>query len=163
MKRLVSAGVIPKPVWMEIVEATRPVFSPVTVTSVPEIIYPEDRLRSIFLRRNPDAQRIPINLKAKTKEDRHISDRFVSLQMRFMEEQGLSENKAYEEADRVFAEQKEEMNRVLDEYDTIGSLVNPSIEDEAARAFMASLMDSKRDQKLHQALVEQKEIESSQT
>lgn len=161
MKRLVSAGVIRKPAWMDIVEATRPVFSPVTVTKAPEIMYPEDRLRSIFLQRNPDAHRMPINLKAKSKEERHISDRFVALQMKFMDEQGLSENKAYEEADRVLAEQKEQMNRILDEYDTTGSLVNPFIEDEAARAFMASLADSKRDQKLHEALIERKQTESS--
>ncbi|KAI0558987.1 Mitochondrial ribosomal protein S23 [Gracilaria domingensis] len=155
MKKLVDAGVVAKPIWMDIVQATRPPFVPVAATKVPEIIYPEDRLRSIYLQRNPQARRMPVNLKAKSVTDRHIADRFVSLQVQFMEEQGMSEEKSYEEADRVLAKYKDEMAEALDDQDMDGSLVNQSIRDAGARAFMASVKDSKRDQKLHQELVEQ--------
>ncbi|CAN8061317.1 unnamed protein product [Agarophyton chilense] len=155
MKRLVEAGVAAKPIWMDIVEATRPPFAPVVITKVPEIIYPEDRLRSIYLQRNPQARRVPLNLKAKSIPDRHLADRFVTLQMQYMEEQGLSEEKAYEEADRVLVEYKRKMDQALEDQEMDGSLLNPDFTDSATRAYMASVTDSKRDQRLHQALLEQ--------
>lgn len=163
LNNLVAAGVVPKPVWLDIVDATRPPFLPIASKRVRELVYPEDRLRSVFLLRNPETRRIPVNLHAESIADRHISDRFVSLQTKLIQEQGLSEDKAYDETSRILSEYKREMEEQSEEQDIAGPLSNPSIKDEASRAFMASYMDSRRDQKIHQALTKLRDYDMQES
>lgn len=151
--RLVKAGVVPKPLWLDVVEATRPPFNPVSQTKSKAIVYPEDRLRSIYLRNNPDARRIPVNLKAKTPAERHVSDRFVAKQMKLMEDQKLSERDAYKEAEEAF-QVRDDVVQKLPTDDMASPLSDPSVEDEAGRLYLASVRDSERDQKLFEAIQE---------
>ena len=153
LDQLINAGIARKPIWYDIVNATKPPFQPVSRTSVAEITYPEDRLRNIYLQRNLGARRMPVNLKAERVSDRHISDRFVALQMQLMSERGMSEDSAYAEAERVLAEQMSE--KQLELSDTDGVLDDPTIQDESARLYLASIKDARRDQAMHQALLNQ--------
>lgn len=154
LSRLVNAGVVPKPVWMPIVQSTRPPFVPVSLVKSQKIEYPEDRLRSIYLRRNPSARHFPVNLKAKNISDRHISDRFVSKQMKLMQDEGLSEEDAYKVVSKVM---NEEEARIITDHlaDFRGTLTNRSVKSEVTRLYLASVKDSRRDQALHKALMEQ--------
>lgn len=152
LNRLVSAGAVRRPAWMSSVEATRPTFQPIVNTRPPRIQYPEDRLRNIYLSRNPSARRIPVNLKAKSISARHIADKFVSLQMDYMNEKGMSEEEAYNAADRelhVPHESTEPMENLT------GPLQNSAVADEVTRLYLASVRDSQRDQRLFSALVKQ--------
>lgn len=152
LSRLVSAGVMRRPSWMSSVEATRPKFQPIVNTRPPRIHYPEDRLRNIYLSRNPDARRIPVNLKAKSIPERHIADKFVAVQMRYMNEKGMSEEEAYNAADRELHMQHESKERVENLY---GPLQDSAVANEVAKLYLASVRDSKRDQELFHALVKQ--------
>lgn len=152
VNRLISAGVIPRPAWQRTLESTRPVFEAIQVTKPPKIAYPEDRLRSTFLERNPDARRIPVNLKAKTIPERHVADKFVAMQTKFMQENGMPEEEAYNAADRVL---NVETAQVGENGDLYGPLVNQAVQDETARLYLASLKDSQRDQKQLRGLLKQ--------
>lgn len=153
IKNLVDAGVMPRPIWLSTVEATKPKFQPRYVKKVPSIFYPEDRLRSIFLIRNPNARRIPVNLHAEKVDDRHVADRFVSLQLKFMQQDGLSERDAYDVAQNLISQ----IPKQSQDYDPAlhGPLADESIQNEASKLFLASLKDSQRDQIIHKAYVKQ--------
>jgi len=145
-------------------ELTPPQFEPVRRTRPERLTYPEDGLRRKFLARNPRAQRIPVNLMAARVADRHISDRFVALQMRLMEGDGLDEDGAYVKADRIM---RTEYLQKLDKRpsggsreDEYGSLVDGEIKDEQVQIYFASMRDSKRDSKLHRAFVKEGEAAS---
>lgn len=154
LEQLVKAGIAQKPIWFDIVKATKPPFEPVYRTKVPAISYPEDRLRNIYLQRNPNSRRIPINMKAHRISDRHIADRFVSIQTDFISERGMSEDDAYAEAERVlsgdllFNDPKQ--TDILS-----GTLSDQDVQDETARLYLASVKDAQRDQAMHQALKNQ--------
>lgn len=157
LERLVAVGAVARPPWLASVAATRPAFEPVVRTRPPPLEYPEDRLRAVFLQRNPDARRIPLNLLARNVEDRHVADKFVSVQMRLMEEDGLAEEEAYNEAARVLNEEHLKMDG--DEQGLYGPLADDGVQDDAVRLYLASKKDSERDQALFRALVKQaKEI-----
>lgn len=152
LKRLVEAGVVPKPVWMDIVEATRPPFQPVSVTKARSITYPEDNLRQTYLRRNPEARSFPVNLKARSVPDRHIADRFVSIQTELMKNQHLDEDEAYRSAERILKDEAVRMEDILRSKASL-SLIDPSLSDETERLYLASVKDSQRDKALHGALM----------
>lgn len=160
LNRLVKAGVIPKPIWMDIVSATRPAFEPVRSTQTKKIVYPEDRLRSKYLLRNPEARRVPVNLKAKRIEDRHISDRFVHTQLRLMREKNISEDMAYKEALDIINLKTIDHSEVLDS-DLTGPLTNANVSDKTAQVYLASVRDANRDKKLFEELHSQTSSESS--
>lgn len=151
LTKLVQAGVIPRPIWLDVVEATRPPFQPVKATKSPPIYYPEDRLRATYLRKNPEARRIPVNLYADSIPDRHISDRFVSIQMRLMDENNLSEEDAYKRAEEIVHKSNVDTDTLVSD-DVTGPLEDPSIFDETSRLYLASVKDSQRDRKLYEAL-----------
>lgn len=153
LNSLVSAGVVQRPVWMNSVESTRPPFEPIVSTKPGRIEYPEDRLRNIFLQRNPNARRIPVNLRATSVPERHIADKFVSIQMQIMDEDKLSEEEAYNAANRILNHPNSEADHAED--DLYGPLSNPAITNESARLYLASVKDSQRDKALHRALVKQ--------
>lgn len=151
LTKLIEAGVVPRPVWLDIVEATRPPFEPVRSTKSREIRYPEDRLRATYLQRNPEARRIPVNLLAESITDRHVSDRFVAFQMRLMNERKLSEEEAYKLAEEAMQKKKTDADALV--VDSLsGPLEDCSIDDATSRLYFASVKDSQRDQKLYQAL-----------
>lgn len=152
VNRLIAAGVVPRPAWLNTVESTRPVFQSIRATKPPKIEYPEDRLRSIFLQRNPNARRTPVNLKAQSVAERHIADKFVAIQMKFMEENDMAEEEAYNAADRVLNVDNAEVGQDEELY---GPLANQAVQDEAARLYLASVKDSQRDQKQLHALLKQ--------
>lgn len=152
LSRLVKGGVAPRPAWMTAVEATPPLFEPVVQTKPPRLVYPEDRLRNIFLQRNPETRRLPVNLKARSIPERHIADRFAAIQQQLMHDEGLAEDDAYAAADRILNAAVLESNRISD--DLNGPLSNPAVKDDASRLFLASLKDSQRDQALHSALLQ---------
>lgn len=157
VNRLINAGVVPRPIWLTTVENTRPVFEPIRETKSRKIEYPEDRLRQIFMDRNPDARRRPIDLKARSIPERHLADKFVAIQRRFMEENDMAEEEAYNSAYRVInvdAIQDGEKEEVY------GPLVNQAVQDEAARLYVASVRDSMRDQKHFRALLKQTKQET---
>lgn len=145
-----------RPGWMSAVEMTPPQFEPVVRTRPPKIVFPEDALRETFLQRNPHARRLPVNLNALTIPERHIADRFVSLQMQLMDEQNLSEEDAYQSADRIICSEVIESQRRGGSQDAYGSLVDAGISDEEAKLYLASLRDSERDMALHRAFVKEK-------
>lgn len=149
--KLVEAGVVPRPIWLDIVEATRPPFEPVTATKSRSIHYPEDRLRATYLQRNPEARRIPVNLLADSVTDRHVSDRFVAFQMRLMNEKNLSEEEAYKLAEETIQKRKTDGEALLAD-NFSGPLRDSSIADETSRLYLASVRDSERDQKIYEAL-----------
>ncbi len=133
---------------------TPPQFEPVTCTRPPKLSYPEDELRTKFLQRNPAARRIPLNLNAERMEDRHIADRFVGLQLRLMESEGLSEEDAYEKTNRIISsEVVHEVDKDLAEY---GSIIDPNIDDVQTQLYLASLRDSQRDSRLYHAFVKER-------
>lgn len=153
IKSLIKAGIMPKPIWMDIVEATRPPFKPIERTKTPKIIYPEDKLRITYLQRNPEVRRIPVNLKAPTIEERHIADRFVSMQMRFMQEQNMSEDDAYQATMESINIRHFDSSTAED--DLYGPLTSSSSDNEAVRLYNASVADSERDIKLRKDFIEQ--------
>lgn len=149
-------------------ELTPPQFEPVRRTRPDRLQYPEDDLRRKFLSRNPRAQRIPVNLMAAKITDRHISDRFVALQLRLMNnaEDPLGEDDAYVKADRImrteYLHKLEETGEHAstsdtEQHDDFGSLIDPEINDEQVQLYLASMRDSKRDSKLHRAFVKEGE------
>lgn len=152
--RLVKAGVMRKPVWSDIVDATRPPFEPVTTIRTKAIRYPEDRLRNKYFRRNPETRRIPVNLKARSIVDRHIADRFVTIQMGLMRERNISEEEAYS-----IAKDMVNLNTVDTKADRgsdfYGPLSDPTIENETARLYLASVKDSERDKQLYDTICNQ--------
>ncbi len=150
------AGEGTRPNWMSAVEMTPPQFEPVSRTRPPRITFPEDKLRETFLRRNPRARRMPVNLTAASIPERHIADRFVALQMRLMNEESLTEDDAYQAADRVICSEIIEASRRSGAEDACSSLVDPSVEDEEAQLYLASMRDSRRDKVLHWAFVKEK-------
>lgn len=154
LKRLVDADVIKKPAWMDVVEATRPPFRPVYVTKAPPIEYPEDRSRSVFLEKNRFARRIPINMKADAIADRHLADRFVEAQTKLMNQDGVSESDAYEATMQIMKSGLLE-NHHNEMEGIYGSLSNGDVMNEAARLYLASLSDSRRDRSMYQALKKQ--------
>ena len=147
VSHLARKGVIPRAPWMSAVEANPPQFEPVVRTRPPCLVYPEDRLREKFLQRNPAARRVPVDLKARTIPERHIADRFVSMQMRFMEEDNLAEEEAYEAADRMLC--SEIVASQSSNADFFSSLIDRNVTDDQDKLYVASLRDSQRDQKLY--------------
>lgn len=145
-----------QPSWMAAVNMTPPQFEPVTKTKPTRITYPEDAFRETFLKRNPHARRIPVNLMASAIPERHIADRFVMLQMRIMRDDKLSEEKAYEKADRIICSEIIEATRGSQEEGDFSTLIDPTIEDKQARLYIASLRDCQRDKMLHRAFVKEK-------
>lgn len=145
-----------RPAWVSAVAMTPPQFEPVVRTRPPRIVFPEDALRATFLRRNPHARRLPVNLNATSIPERHIADRFVGLQMQLMREERMSEEEAYESADRIICSEVIESQRKGGSADAYGSLVDASVDDEEARLYLASLRDSERDKALHSAFVKEK-------
>lgn len=149
--RLVNAGVIPRPMWYNVVEATRPPFEPVTVTKSSLIHYPEDDLRSKYMENNPEMRRIPINLKANSIPERHIADRFTSLQMKLMDEKKLSEEDAYKVADEMISNRQVDFDALCGD-DLSGPLGDVTVENDSARVYLASVKDSQRDKRLLKAI-----------
>ena len=150
---MVRGGSTSKPAWFAAVKAFPPHFEPVSQTRPPKITYPEDRLREIFLKRNPQARRLPVNLSAPSIPERHIADRFVALQLQLMKEDALDEEAAYKAADRIICSEIIEANRRKKAGEDVGPLVDPSVSDEQARIYLASVRDSNRDKLLHAAFV----------
>lgn len=151
LTKLINAGVVPRPIWLDVVEATRPPFEPVSVTKSRIIRYPEDRLRATYLQRNPEARRIPVNLLAGSIADRHVSDRFVTVQMRLMKEKNLSEEEAYKSAEEIIRKKKADADVLLADK-LSGPLGDSSIADETSRLYLASVKDSERDRKIYESL-----------
>ena len=138
---------------MAAVQMTPPQFEPVTRTRPPKIKYPEEALRTEFLRRNPAARRIPLNLNTETIEERHIADRFVGLQRRLIESEGLNEEDAYDKTSRIIsAEVAHQFDRDLTEY---ASIIDPSVTDVQTQLYLASMRDSERDTRLYRAYVKE--------
>lgn len=155
--RLVQGGVAERPAWLATLEKVPPHFSPVTVRQPPRLVYPEDRLRERFLRENPEAKRAPLNLKARTKAEAHVADRFVAIQMRAMREQGLSEDSAREHAERTL---QEATARAVDLVKEVGVLAGEAEGSEKAssqRLFVASLEDAKTDKEMLEKLAYERE------
>jgi hypothetical protein len=144
-----------RPPWLATVEAVPPHFAPVVARVPPRLSYPEDRLRAIFLRNNPDARRHPLNLKAASREEAHTADRFVAVQMRAMREQAMSEGDAYTYSERALKESDAARAR----QDTLISSVmeDPSEENQPARIYLASLAESKADMQLLEYLLKEQE------
>lgn len=153
INHLIKAGVVRKPVWADIVEATRPPFEPVRATKTERVTYPEDRLRAKYLERNPEVRRIPVNLKARTLEERHIADRFISIQLRLIQEKNMTEEDAYTTAHDIINLRTDDANMSAD--DLSSPLSNSSIQNESARLYLASVRDSERDKKLREIFLEQ--------
>jgi hypothetical protein len=151
LARLVRGGVASRPPWLATVEKVPPHFAPVVVRRPPRLSYPEDRLREIYLRANPDVRRHPIDLKARSRAVAHTADRFVAVQMRAMREQGLTEGAAYAHAQQVLRESearsKEQVATLQD-----ALLSDSSAKDQAAKLFLASLKDSKADLQILESL-----------
>lgn len=136
------------------VAMTPPQFEPVVRTKPPKLAYPEDTLRNEFLRRNPAARRIPVNLNAGSLAERHIADRFVGLQVRLMESEGLSEEEAYDKTSRIInSELSHHVDRDLTEY---GSIIDPNVDNVQSQLYLASVRDSQRDTRLHRAFVKER-------
>lgn len=74
--------------------------------------------------------------------------------MRIMNEQSMSEEDAYKAADRILYSENVEASRTQDAGE-FASLVDPSIENDEARLYVASLRDSQRDKALFKALVKE--------
>lgn len=135
-----------QPTWMAAVNLTPPQFESVVNTRPPRIVYAEDGLRETFLKRNPNARRIPVDLNAASITQRHISDRFVALQMRIMRDEKLNVDDAYEKADRIFT------SEILQSTSgDVGSLIDESVQSQEAKLYLASKRDAQRDKLLYQA------------
>lgn len=134
--------------------ATPPQFEPVRVTKPPRLVYPEDRLREVYLSRNPSSRRLPVDMGARTVSERHVADRFVALQMQLMEEHGVSEDVAYLKAERIMAAETSKLLDVAKD-DMSAPLINESIKDPRTRLYLASFCDSQRDARLREVLVNQ--------
>lgn len=100
VSQLVKGGVIPKPLWYEAMLAHPP--PPKMQAEKPKRIeFPEDRLRRVWLRRNPEATMHPKALFVEEaalpgSHHEHPADAFVKRQMALMRK-GLSEEEAYRE------------------------------------------------------------------
>lgn len=103
VSQLVKGGVVPKPLWYEAMLAHPPPLK-MQAEKPKRIDFPEDRLRRVWLRRNPESTMHPKTLfveeaalPATHKE--HPADAFVKRQMALMRK-GLSEEEAYREVMR---------------------------------------------------------------
>lgn len=141
---LVRAKIVPRPRWLGAVTEVPPQIDLVERTRPPAITFPEDRLRSVFLQRNPETRQLPIDLNTSRLEERHISDRFVALQQRYMDD-GNGEEEAYSLA-------YESLGNTIQGEEGIelaaGKGENATVDSESARAFIASLKYAQRDRKL---------------
>lgn len=155
LSKLVEAGVKKRPIWLSAVEQTKPKFQPIVETKPPRLVYPEDRLRNKYLVRNPHARHIPVNMRAKSIEERHIADRFVSIQLNYMNQQNMSEEDAYHAAETDLRAISQQARK---EADITGPLQDMNISDQVARLYLASLKDSKRDQKMFHALLKNSQL-----
>lgn len=155
LARLVRGGVISRPAWLATVEKVPPHFAAVESRKPPRLVYPEDRMRHAFLRKNPEARRDPIDLKARRRADAHTADAFVALQMRAMRERGLSEAEAYDYARDEFKDsQARGKRRVSALHEAFRSdVADPR--DRAKNVYIASLHDAEADKKILEALREE--------
>jgi hypothetical protein len=151
LARLVRGGVASRPPWLSAVEAVPPHFAPVEKIVPTRIVFPEDRLREKFLRRNPDARRAPINLKARFRSEAHVADRFAAIQLRAMRERGLDEDDAYKYAQDAISGDVKRAFELAADIDT--RVLNAADSDDTAKLYLASLKESQGDQTLHEMLL----------
>jgi hypothetical protein len=151
LARLVRGGVKSRPPWLAAIEAVPPHFTPAERFVPPRLVFPEDRLREEFLQKNPDARRLPINLKARSRMEAHIADRFVAIQMRAIRERGLDKEGAYEYAQTAISEVAQKSSQLAADIES--NTLSPSEGDETARLYSASLKESLADQELHEKLL----------
>lgn len=159
LARLVRGGVASRPAWLATLEKVPPHFAAVDSRKPPRLVYPEDRLRHVFLRDNPEVRRHPIDLKARRRADAHTADAFVALQLRAMREQGLSEAEARDVAnDSLTDSQARGTRRAAALHEALQTdVVDPR--ERAKRVFVASLDDAESDMKILEALHEQTDNE----
>ena len=142
---LVRAGVVKPPRWLDAVRQVPPQVDLVERTRPPPIFFLEDRLRSRFLARNPEAQKIPIDLNAASRSEGHVADRFASLQAQYMEH-GKSEEEAYDlAASSIISGIQKSVGDLADD-DQLTS--DRAVSTDAGRAFVASMKYVERDQRL---------------
>lgn len=151
VSRLVRGEVASRPQWLATVERVPPHFAPVLSRQPPALVYEEDRLRSQYLRANPDVRKHPLNLNASSKAEAHTADRFVSIQLRAMREQGLDESAAYSFAETVLLQtEARTMDKVKHIQTALTSDLTPK--ERAAQIFLASLKDSQVDKEMKDAM-----------
>ena len=108
VSQLVKGGVIPKPLWYDAMLAHPP--PPKVRAAKPRRLeYPEDRLRRVWLRRNPEATMHPKTLfleedQMPASHREHPADAFVAKQMALMRK-GLGEEEAYRQVKQQLAQE----------------------------------------------------------
>mmetsp|Transcript_20365 Transcript_20365/g.82236 ORF Transcript_20365/g.82236 Transcript_20365/m.82236 type:complete len:201 (-) Transcript_20365:3360-3962(-) len=110
--------------------------------------YPEDQLRNKFFEVYPETRQAPINPRALSMPNRHISDKFVHNQMLLLKK-GISVEKSFEMVSTQMANELRGSSAGTDIY---ASLLNPRIKDYYTRVFMASWADSSRDKFLYKRI-----------
>jgi len=146
--RVSDHGMIKAPDWVPVVKANPPVLKFLKAKLPPKLEFPEDQLRNKFFEVYPETRQAPVNPRALSMPNRHISDKFVHNQMLLLKK-GVSVEKSFEMVSTQMAEELRGSSAGTDIY---ASLLNPRIKDYYTRVFMASWADSSRDKFLYKRI-----------
>ncbi|KAL4435585.1 hypothetical protein ABPG77_002548 [Micractinium sp. CCAP 211/92] len=98
-----KAGVMEEPAWMGALTRTPPLPPGKPGKRPPRIVYPEDQLVEAYYRKHPEARLEPVDMSS---FEPPTARRFALRQLALMQEQGLSQRKAYDIVEAEFAEER---------------------------------------------------------
>mmetsp|Transcript_36746 Transcript_36746/g.86468 ORF Transcript_36746/g.86468 Transcript_36746/m.86468 type:complete len:216 (-) Transcript_36746:104-751(-) len=101
---LVKGGVMQEPSWFQAAKRSPPPVMPFSAPKPPEIVFPEDRLATIYMRRNPEHSSEHVNESvdaARAGRDKSRQYLFVNLWQKYIEK-GMPEEDAYTQVDKEF-------------------------------------------------------------
>lgn len=98
--------------WFDVAATLAPKMPPILTRKqrpkLKEIVFPEDRLRNIYLQRNPEGHLYPLRFFPHESTAEYMitspADVFVSKQIEFIQEKGHTENQAYIATQKWFNE-----------------------------------------------------------
>jgi len=101
---LVKGGVMTEPSWYQAALRSPPAHMPFYAPKPKELVFPEDRLADIYVRRNPNFEHESVNSSfdaAKKGQDKSRLYLFVNLWQKYIDK-GMPEEDAYEQVDKEF-------------------------------------------------------------
>ena len=120
VENLVRGGAIPKPAWFDAMRECPPPKLPFSAPKPAQVVFPEDKLYSIYKRRNPDWDKevIKLHLAARANGEKTRGYLFCNLWHKYILE-GVPQEEAYMKVDAEFKivedKIKEEERKVLQE------------------------------------------------
>jgi len=104
MRHLLKSNAVKEPLWYQAVARTPPAEMPLKASRPPKIVYEEDTLIRSYMKRNPEAAFLPLNM---TSTEPHFVRTFAWRQLELMKA-GYSREEAYQLTERELESEKRE-------------------------------------------------------